>query len=135
MSLTIYPITSTYKITTQDHGKIGILGDGSTSVPSFLSLHFVPDPTFVGGGITILGRQVLDDSAQTNFGTVAYRRVQLGGVASDYTLVQTTSAAVPLAADAMVQVPASGLSIAVLMDCTAGFAMLYLVPLVGHPGY
>lgn len=130
-----YPITLKYKVTPIDNGNIGVLGDVSVSDPGMFRIHWVPDASFLGDGLGVLGRAVIDDPLGTNYGTVPYRRAQVAGVSSDYAMVQTNGVAVPITADSIIYVPATGLSIAVLMGCTSGFGWLYSQPLVGHPGF
>lgn len=143
MSILSHPIGTRYKITPVDNGTICIIGDVSPTECGFWRIHFVPDVSFVGAGISILGRgapggraeNALDDPGEMNFGSVPYRRWQIGGVASDGALVQTSAVGVPLTQDALIFVPASGLTIAVSPDITAGFAYLYSQPILGHPGF
>ena len=128
---TTYPIgTRRYKVTTADHGMFGVLGDVSDREVGLWSVQFVPDTTFVGSlGVVgrIAGKETADDDV--GFGSVPYRRVQVGGVASDNAVVSTPITS----AGATVLIPASGLSVAFLVDCTFGYGHLYSYPLSGHP--
>lgn len=123
----IYPVSRRYQVTVADDGHFLVLGNVSNEDGGFWRIHWVPDPTFVGGGLAVMGRASGKDAYDdgVNFGTVAYRRVQLGGAASDYTLVQTSGVAVPLVGDAIIQVPADGLSIAIGVDCQSGSGYIY----------
>ena len=132
----IHPIELRYRVTPVDNGTFGVLGDISQTEVGMWRLHWVPDASFAGDGLAILGRAApVDDSGGANFGTVPYRRVQVAGQASDLALVQTGGVAVPITSDSIIYVPASGLTIAVEMGCTAGFGYLYSLPLIGHPGF
>lgn len=125
------PLTSStdrrYKITTVDNGNYKILGNVSDSTGGAWRVQFAPDASFVGS-LLVTARASGDDAVSdaVGFGTIAYRRVQLGGLASDYTLVTTT-----LTTDAIILVPANGLSVAIAVTCTAGFGYLYTIPLLG----
>ena len=127
---TTYPIQNAYRVTTVDHGMFCVLGTVSPRTVGLWSVQFVPDQSFVGQlGVVgrIAGKDATDDAV--GFGSIPYRRVQLGGVASDNAMVAD---AIPHTG-ALILVPASGLTVALLVDCTAGFGDVYLFPLEGHP--
>lgn len=127
----VYPIGRRYRVTSIDNGKFGELGDASPASVGAHMLQFVPDETFQGS-IGILARAAGKDAKDDNVGyaSIAYRRVQLNGVASDYALVTDGA---PLTSDFTVLVPAAGLAVAILVECTAGFGYLYWTPLEGPP--
>lgn len=122
-----YPINRRYRITTADSGKFPTLGEVSDQECGAWHLTFVPDETFAGG-IAILGRALGKDIYEDGygFGTIPYRRVQVAGVASDNTLVADANSTGLVAI-----VPADGMSIALFVECTAGFGYVYSRPLAG----
>lgn len=122
-----YPISNRYKITTQDHGQILKLGNASTGEVGTWLIQFVPDATF-DGGLAVLGR-IEHDKAVADvipYVPVRYRAAYLNTVSADYALVDTQ-----ITSGSILQVPASGLSIAVLVSCAEGYGYLYSVPLHG----
>jgi hypothetical protein len=128
---TAYPIGRRYRVTSVDNGKFGELGDASPALVGAFMLQFVPDASFAGS-IGILARAAGKDAKDDNVGyaSIAYRRVQMNGQASDYALITDGT---PLASDFTILIPASGLAVAVLVECTAGFGYLYSTPLEGPP--
>lgn len=127
-----YPVERRYRITTADNGNFPTLGEASDSDVGVWHVAFYPDEDFVGT-LEVVGRSQgkgpHDDAA--GFGHVAFRRVQLAGMASDYELVQTSAVVVPLNTDFLILVPAAGLSIALAVLCTQGAGTLYSKPLAG----
>lgn len=124
---TEYPIGRRYRITTADHGLFPTLGNVSDQETGAWHVTFVPDESFVGS-IAIVGRASGKDIREDGygFGSIPYRRVQVGGVASDNALTTATNSTGMIAI-----IPADGLSVAILVDCTAGFGFLYSRPLLG----
>lgn len=124
---TEYPVGRRYKITTADNGLFPTLGNVSDNEVGSWHITFVPDDSFVGS-IAIVGRPAGKDAAGDNvgFGSIPYRRVSVSGVASDHKLVADTNSTGLIAL-----VPADGMSIALLVECTAGFAYVYSHPLAG----
>lgn len=126
---TEYPITQRYQITVADNGKFPTLGVVSRDESGCWHLTFVPDDSFVGS-IAIVGRSSGKDIAGdgNGFGSIPFRRVQIAGVASDNSLVTTPYAN---STGMIAIIPADGLSVALLVECTAGFGYAYSRPLVG----
>ena len=124
---TEYPIGRRYKITTVDNGKFPTFGNVSSSDVGSWHVTFVPDESFVGS-IAFVGRPAGKDASDdgVGFASIPYRRVQVGGIASDNTLVTATNST-----GLMAIVPADGMSVALLVEGTDGFGYLYSRPLVG----
>ena len=113
-----------YKVTTVDHGNFKVLGTVSDIDGGSWRVQFVPDVSFVGS-FAVVGRsggpQAGNDSVA--FTQIPYNRVSLNGQASDWNLVSDV-----LLSDFIINVPGTGLSVALLVECTAGFGVLYAKP-------
>ncbi len=124
-----YPVDRRYVITTADNTKFAVLGESGNEDAGCWSVAFAPSGDWVGE-LLIVGRHrgkgPHDDAA--GYGTVAYIREQLNGAAADYELVPDT-----IYGDATICVPATGLTIAVAVVCTAGSCTMYSTPLRGTP--
>jgi hypothetical protein len=118
-------------ITASQSGQFVVLGNVSPSQVGTWRVQFVPDELWQGS-LTPMGRSAGKDAHDDSvgFATVPYRRVQLNGIASDYRLM-TDAAVLPIATDFTVLVPATGLAVAFLIECTAGSGVLYSQPLEG----
>lgn len=116
------PISSRiYTITAADNGLILDLGPAATqsNVGTF-TLQFQPDITSDFQAIVmgvIYGHA--SNNANVAFVPVPYRRISLADVASDYALVKD-----PITGAALIQVPANGLSVGLLVACTKGTCTL-----------
>lgn len=120
-----------YRVTTADNGKFLYLGNASDGRTGTFVIQWVPDGSFVGSfGVTarVYGKPASDNGVA--FQSIPYRRVSLAGVASDRTLV-----AAVLTDAFLIEVPSSGVALALLCECTAGFGTLYSWPLNGSPTY
>ena len=120
-----------YRVSTADHGKFLYLGNASDGRTGTFVVQWVPDASFAGSfGVVarIYGKPASDNGVA--FISVPYRRVNLAGVASDRTLVSAV-----LADSFLIEVPSSGVALALLCDCTAGFGTLYSWPLNGSPTF
>lgn len=108
-------------------GQFFVLGDVSYEEAGAWSVHFVPDLLFQGS-VTIMARERGPGAAQDNvaFVPVPYRRVSLNNVAQDYQFVSDL-----ITGNALLHIPAAGLTIAVLANCTVGSAVIYNHPLAG----
>lgn len=122
----------TYKITSADHGNFLELGPAATSgqMGAFV-LQF--DPAAGWDGTLVLYARPFGQAADaTNvpFLPVPYRRIALGAgnavVAADYQLVSDA-----LVGEALIQVPANGLSIAILVAASQGACTMVSWPLQG----
>ncbi len=93
------------------------MGPAATShgVGTFV-IQFVMSVDFVGS-IAVLGRVfgVAAQEADAIFGPIPYRRVQVNGAASDYTIVSTA-----ITQPGIIQIPANGLAIGLGVSCSAG---------------
>ena len=120
-----------YRVTTSDNGKFLFLGNASDGRTGTFVIQWVPDASFAGSfGVTarVYGKPASDNGVA--FQSIPYRRVSLAGVASDRTLV-----AAVLTDAFLIEVPSSGVVLALLCECTAGFGTLYSWPLMGSPTY
>ena len=79
-------------------------------------IQFVMSENFVGS-IAVLGRVfgVAAQEADAMFGPIPYRRVQVNGAASDYTMVADA-----ITQPGIIQIPANGLAIGLGVSCSAG---------------
>lgn len=125
---TTYPIAPRYKITPLDNERFLVIGNPSDVETGLFRVQFVPSETFVGQ-FQVMGRASGPEAHvdEVGFGKIPYRVVQSAGQASlDESLVSA-----PIAADIIIRVPASGLAVALLVECTAGYGYVYSQPLVG----
>ena len=112
-----------------DNGKTLFLGDASSSRTSVKTIQWVPDLGAVGDGFSLVariyGREV--DTNATPFTPIPYRRVALAGVASDRGLVSDS-----LTVDGfLIEVPANGQTLALIVSVTSGGGWLYFWDSVG----
>jgi hypothetical protein len=107
-----------------DNGKTLFLGDASSSRTSVKTIQWVPDPGTTGDGFSLVGRIYSRSEADTNgtpFLPIPYRRVNLSGSASDRGLVSDT-----LPVDGfLIEVPANGQTLALVVSVTSGGGWLY----------
>lgn len=121
-----------YKVTTSTELMAGFpfleIGPaGTTSFVSTLIVQFKPDENFAGDFV-VMGRTLgtAADSADVPFVPIPYRVVSLNDVAQDYSMVSA-----PIAGSAMIQIPANGMSVALLDGLTAGSMQLTMWDLQG----
>ncbi len=112
-----------YTVTTADNGRILFLGDASSSRTSAKTIMWVPNIPFTGAGFTVVARVYgpAPDKAGITPVPVPYRRVYLNGVASDRAIVSDTLPATAW----LIEVPANGQVIALVISCTVGTGQLY----------
>lgn len=118
-----------YRVKTADNGKFLFLGNASDGRTGTFFVQFVPDASFAGSfGVVAraYGKPASDNGVA--FISVPYRRVNLAGVASDRALVSAV-----LTDSFMIEVPSTGVVLALLCECTAGFGTLYSWPCNGSP--
>jgi hypothetical protein len=108
-------------------GQLLILGDVNEVEGGAWAVHFVPDASFVGT-LIVLGRARgrAADTDGVGFAPIPYRRISLNNVAQDYAIVQDT-----ITNTAIIQIPSAGLSVAILVNCSAGFGFVYNHPIAG----
>ena len=127
---TEYPISNRYKITTQDHGRFLKIGDASNSDVSTWEVQFVPDASW-DGEFAVMGR-LAHTSIEADGGpflAVPFRKVVLNGASGLYTMVASEENVIR--SGSILQIPATGLVIAMLASVSAGYGYLYSKPLVG----
>ena len=120
---TVANVGKAYRLTTADNGATLALGDASSSRTSVKTIHWVPDADVVGDGFSLVARiyGTQPDTNGTAFLPIPYRRVNLAGLASDRALVSDT-----LPMDGfLIEVPANGQTIALVVSCTFGAGCLY----------
>lgn len=126
-----YPLDRDYLVLpANDDGNILVLGNssGTDAVGGWL-VHLVPDGSS-DIEIAILGRitgKVPSDESVA-FIPIPYRRINLAGVVSDYAMVTT---GVTVSGNSIIQIPANGLSVGLLVSTKTGTAKLYSMPVVG----
>lgn len=122
-----YPINTRYKITEADHGNILKLGNAAEGAVGTWQVQFVPDASFVGS-FAVLARSDHKDAHgdAVPYVSVPYRKVFLNDLPADYSLASDI-----ITSGSILQIPSSGLSVALLVECTAGFGYLYSKPLDG----
>lgn len=106
-----------FKITSANNGDIAELGPAGGQDISAFCIQFAPDINWVGQ-IAVLGKAFGKAAAQQGaiFTPVPYRRVSLANIASDYAFVSDL-----IVDQAIILVPAYGLSIGLLQACSAGY--------------
>ena len=122
-----YPIDRRYVVTSADHQKYPTLGEPSPSSAGIWSITFAPSDDWVGSFDVVARSRGLgprDDEA--GFGTIGYVRVQLNAAAADQALTND-----PITGHATIWVRASGLSVALATEVTAGTCTIYSTPLEG----
>lgn len=117
-----YPLNRDYTVSAQDHGNTLVLGNTSLGDQAGAWLiEFSPGPGWTGG-FQVVGRAMtpVADADNLAFLPVPYRKINIGGTASDYSFDTAQQAGL-----FVIQVPASGMSIGLLVSCTAGTGRLY----------
>jgi hypothetical protein len=107
----------TFKVTPDNNGDILELGPASSDRTGVLVIDFQPSMDW-NGQFVVMGR-ILGEAARLKGETmkpVSYRLVNAGNVAGDYVLGSAF-----ISDTATIQVPASALSIGLLVACAAGF--------------
>ena len=110
------------------NGQIGLMGNSSLSdEPGGWSVQFVPTVDFVGA-FGIVGRQrgKVADTRGAPYLPFPYRRVNVGGAASDYALVTDV-----ITGTAAIEIPAHAWAIGILIACTAGSCRIFKQHMVG----
>ena len=121
----------TFVATTEYDGDFVELGTGAADDEvGAVCIQFAPTIDFVGEFI-VMGRNRKSpaQSVTAPFLPIPYIRVNVANVASDRAISSAT-----ITTTGMIEVPANGLSVAVLMSCSAGSCTLYLTRLAGTPG-
>lgn len=118
-------------ITATNNGDILPLGPaGTTSFVGTMGVQFAPSLDFVGS-FQVLGKIMGTAADNAPYVPIPYRRVTVvaGGsvVASDYAMVSD-----PVVPTAMIHVPSAGLSIALLITCSAGTCQVFSMDLQGN---
>lgn len=127
MAVNPFVIDRNFAITPSVSGGIAILGNAADGEVGTYFVQLVPQVGFVGS-LDVLarpyGKYANDDGVA--FVPVPYRRVNVNNLASDYA-ISTASITQP----GIIQIPANGMSIGLMITCSAGQAELYSWPLLG----
>lgn len=107
-----------FGFSTDDNGDFLEIGPaGTSSTGGVMAIQLIPDQNFVGSVVIhgkIMGTAARDANVQ--FMPVMYRPITLNNVAADFTIPIAT--AVP--GNSTINVPSNGVSIALLVTCSAG---------------
>ncbi len=116
-----------YEVTATDDGKILYFGNACDGRVGTYVIQFVPDENWTGS-FGVLARAYGSPASDNGvaFQSIPYRRVSLNGMASDRAL-----SADPLASSFIIEVPANGLAIGLLVGVCGGGGVLYSWPLNG----
>ncbi len=111
-----------------DDGDIADMGPaGTAALVATYTIQFIPSADFAGQ-FAVLGR-VAGNAAQTAgvvMATIPYRRINVNGVASDYNIVTDV-----ISGPGIIQVPANGLAVGLLIACSAGTCTVISADLSG----
>lgn len=118
-----------FKLTTDDNGNIIDLGPaGTTSMVSTMPIQFKASVDFAGT-LGVVGRAVGPAAAEhaAPFESIPYKRVNVGGIASDYAIVSD-----PITASGKIDVPANGMCIGLVVAISAGSCEVFPWDLQGN---
>lgn len=126
MAKSIFPIagSSSHVVTPEYHGDFLEFGDATPrDETGVVTVQFNPDVDFVGEfGVVARRKRTPNDSAtDAPFLPVAYIAVNVNGASALRPLSLAT-----ITGPGLIEVPATGLSVGVLVSCTAGKCTLYL---------
>jgi hypothetical protein len=124
---TVNPAGRDLRIIPGGDGQLFVLGDVSYEEAGAWSVQIVPDGLWVGN-VVVLGRERGrgPNTDSVGFVPIPYRLISLNNLASDYRMVSDT-----ISQNALIQIPAAGLSIGLLVACSAGQAVVYNHPCAG----
>ena len=117
-----------FGISASDNGDILEIGPaGTSSSGGVMAIQFVPDVNYIGSVVLVgkvFGQAAKDAGAP--FMPISYRRVTVNNVASDYAIVSD-----PITGATTIQVPSNGISIGLLVTCSAGICQVVSMDLQG----
>jgi hypothetical protein len=117
-----------FGIMPSDNGDILEIGPaGTSSSGGVMAIQFVPDVNY-SGSVVLVGK-VFGTAAQdagAAFMPISYRRVTVNNVASDYSIVSDA-----ITGATTIQVPSNGISIGLLVTCSAGSCQVVSMNLQG----
>ncbi len=120
----IFPVAGPmFLVQPPQDGNILVVGNTQDENPSgAATLTFLPSQDFTGS-FAIVGRPPGISTSNTSvpWQAIPYRLVSLQDVASDYSFKSDT-----ISVAAIIQVPANGLAVGVLVACSAGTAQLWI---------
>lgn len=126
--VTVKAGSRSYVLTSAANGQLIELGPaGTTQSVSTLMLQVNVDALW-NGQFVVMGRTLgaAADAANVPFEPIPYRRVSLNNVAQEYAIVSDA-----VGGNAILQIPANGMSIALLVAASAGMAQLVMWDLQG----
>ena len=117
-----------FVVTPAVHGDILDLGPGASgSLVGTVTIQFQPDVNFVGSFVLVarsMGQQAKDNNAA--FLPIPYHRATVNNVASDYAIVSDQ-----ISGACLIDIPANGKDIGLLVSCTAGSCAIFPWSLTG----
>lgn len=120
------PVSRFSIITPSFNGDIQPLGPAGTPASvAVMMVQFAPSVDFVGS-FQVLAKAFGPGAETAPYLPVAYRRVNVAGAAADYAIVADN-----ITSSGIIQVPANGLIIALLVTCTVGQCQVYTLDLQG----
>lgn len=133
----VTPCPQGYQITANDSGNFLVIGDaGHGNSMGAIAVEFVPTVSFVGS-LAIMGRvgggplSRQENKIGIPFATVPFRKIYLNGAVSDYSMSTAGDIATGITGQSLIQVPANGLVVALLVTCSAGSCTVYYRTLEG----
>ena len=121
-------ISQSKQITPATNGDTWQFGNGAAGYVGTFQVDFVPQQVFVGS-ITVVARgfgQDVDAQA-VPYVPVMYRKVYLNGLPADWSMVNDV-----LTSRSLIAIPTAAMDIGLLIQCTAGTAMIFRFDLIGN---
>lgn len=118
----IFPAPLEWNVTTANDGATAVYGNTSDQNPfGTWTFQFVPSLTFTGTfGVVGRGARIPTTDTTVPWMPVPYRRVTLANTAQDYAIVT----AVLAGTNDIIDVPANGKAIGILISCQAGSCLI-----------
>jgi len=113
-------------ITPLDNGNFILYGAAGTAhFVSTMVMQFAPTVSFVGS-LQLFGKIMGPAGDSAPYLPIPYRRVNVAGAVSDRILIPD-----PITSVGIIEVPCNGLTLAILVTCTAGQCQVYCMDLQG----
>ena len=127
----VYPATANpYVVTTADHGNVICLGNAGNGEPGAWTVYIVPDE-FWDGSFAVLGGNRFAVTDGVGMVPVPYRRININGQASDYSLVGFDPTTALIQSTAIIQIPSSSLYVGLLASIGTGTCKIYYLGVTG----
>lgn len=127
--MSTFPIERIIRITPQVHGSIGVLGNAfDGGAPGFISVQIATSADFAGS-FQVVGSAGTKDASDTDlpFVQVPYTRIYVDNAVADYGLVTDD-----IVGNALIQIPANGIKVGLVIACTAGSAWVAPLAVAGN---